>query len=90
METRNIGSFAVTPTLIEESLHMPAGHEIVGAEWDFGSRTVRLFVEGPGMPLVERGQQVPSVSPCVRVEHDDTGKASYAWEWGANAVVSRR
>ena len=71
MEKRNMGSFAVTPHLIEQALTIPDGHEIVGAEWDFASRTVRLFLEGPDLPEVERGQIVPSITPTVTVAIGD-------------------
>lgn len=68
---------------------MPEGHEVVGAEWDFASRTVRLFVEGPDLPEVEPGQIVPSIVPSVTVAIDDVGKRVHTWHWNAaNAEVS--
>lgn len=81
MNQRNMASFAVHPRLIEQSLNMPEGHEIVGAEWDFASRTVRLYVEGPSLPTVEQGQVVPSIIPSVTVQEDDTGKLQHKWIW---------
>ncbi len=83
METRKMASFAVAPDLLEQALTMPDGHEIVGAEWDFASRTVRLFVEGPDMPEVDLGQIVPSIVPSVTVAIDDGGKRVHAWRWNA-------
>lgn len=84
MEKRHMASFAVTPNLIEQALTMPEGHEIVGAEWDFASRTVRLFVEGPSLPEVERGQIVPSIVPSVTVAVCDDGKRVHSWNWNAS------
>lgn len=83
MEKRNMASFAVAPHLIEQALTMPDGHEIVGAEWDFASRTVRLFVEGPDLPEVERGQIVPSIVPSLTVTAGEDGKRVYTWHWNA-------
>lgn len=83
MEKRNMASFAVTPHLIEQALTMPDGHEIVGAEWDFASRTLRLFVEGPDLPEVERGQIVPSIVPSLTVTAGEDGKRVYTWHWNA-------
>lgn len=83
MKKRNMASFAVSPRLIEEALTMPAGHEIVGAEWDFASRTVRLFVEGPDLPEVDRGQVVPSIAPSVTVAIGDDGRRVHSWQWNA-------
>jgi len=89
MEKRNMASFAVTPRLIERALTMPDGHEIVGAEWDFMSRTVRLFLEGPDLPEVERGQIVPSITPTVTVAIGDDGRRVHTWHWyGANAKLT--
>ena len=81
MKQRNMASFAVQPALIEQALNMPDAHEIVGAEWDFASRTVRLYVEGPSLPVVEQGQVVPSIVPSVTVESDETGKRVHTWDW---------
>ena len=90
MEKRNMASFAVTPRLIEDSLEMPEGHEIVGAVWDFTSRTVRLFVEGPDLPEVELGQLVPSIIPTVSYAIGDDGRRVYTWHWNTdNASFSR-
>lgn len=83
MEKRNMASFAVAPHLIEQALKMPDGHEIVGAEWDFASRTVRLFVEGPDLPEVDRGQIVPSITPIVTVTTGENGERAYTWNWNA-------
>ena len=91
MEKRNMASFAVTPHLIEQALTMPDGHEIVGAEWDFASRTLRLFVEGPDLPEVERGQIVPSIVPSLTVTAGEDGKRVYTWHWNAaNAELTGR
>jgi len=86
MGKRNMASFAVTPRLIEQALMMHEGHEIVGAEWDFASRTVRLFVEGQSLPEVERGELVPSIVPSVTVAIGEDGKRVHTWNWNtANA-----
>lgn len=78
---RNMASFSVTPKLIEESLFMPEGHEIVGAEWDFTSRTVKLFVDGPDLPVVNTGDYVQQISPSVTKHQDNEGFARYEWNW---------
>lgn len=88
MEKRNMASFAIAPLLIEQALAIPENHEIVGAEWDFASRTMRLFVEGPDLPEVERGQTVPSITPSVTVAAGEDGKRVYIWRW--NAVLEEK
>jgi hypothetical protein len=86
MEKRNMASFAITPQLLEKALTIPAGHEIVGAEWDFASRTVRLFVEGPDLPEVEPGQTVPRIMPIVTLTVGDDGRRVWAWDWNATTA----
>lgn len=81
MEKRKIASFGVTPNLIEQALQFPPGHEIVGAEWDWAGRCVRLIVEGPELPEIERGQLIPSIVPVIHCETDAQGKRLYRWEW---------
>lgn len=78
---RNMASFAVTPILIEQALTIPVGHVIVGAEWDFASRTIRLFLEGPDLPEVEIGQMVPGIFPTVSVAIDKDGRRCHTWHW---------
>lgn len=86
MTKRNMASFVVTPRLIEDALHMPEEHNIIGVEWDFTSRTVRLFVEGPDLPIVEPGEMMPNITPKVSV-HDDpaTNIREYKWNWGLSS-----
>lgn len=81
MNKRNMASFSVTPQLIEQALEFPNAHAIVGAEWDFASRTVRLFVEGPDLPEVAIGQIVPSIVPIISVQIGDDGKPRHTWKW---------
>lgn len=78
---RHMASFAITPMLIEQALTIPAGHEIVGAEWDFASRTIRLYIEGPELPEVERGMRVPDISPTVTVSLNEEGRRCHTWHW---------
>lgn len=82
MVERNIASFLVDPRIIEEALHIPEGHEIVGAEWDFSTRTVRFFVEGPDLPTVKPGEIIPNIMPEISA-HDDpvTRVREYKWNW---------
>lgn len=81
MERRNMASFAVSSRLMENALTIPENHEIIGAEWDFASRTVRLYVEGPDLPEVEIGQLVPSITPLITFSTDDSGRRLHKWEW---------
>lgn len=85
MEKRNMASFSVTPELIGDAMGMPGTHEIVGVQWDFVSRTVRLFVEGPELPEVERGQIVPSITPTISYVTGDDGNRVCSWDWNAGA-----
>lgn len=78
--------FEVAPHLIEQALKIPDGHEIVGAQWDFASRTLRLFVEGPDLPEVERGHVMQCIKPSVTVTVGEDGKRAYTWHWNADNV----
>lgn len=80
---RHMASFSVSPMLLEQALTIPAGHEIVGAEWDFASRTVRLYLEGPELPEVAPGMMVPVISPTVTLTIDDEGKRYHIWDWNS-------
>lgn len=79
---RNMASFAVTPQLIEQALSMPEGIKIVGAEWDFSSQTIRLYLEGPGLPEFEPGFTIPNIMPKIIVTIGDDGKRIHTWDFG--------
>ena len=78
---RRMASIACSTLLIEQALHMPSGHKIMGAEWDFGSRTVRLFLEGPDLPEVELGEVIPRINPIIHSSIDGEGKRVITWDW---------
>jgi hypothetical protein len=81
-----MASFTVSPLLLEQALMMPEGHEIVGANWDFAARTVRLFVEGPDLPQIKEGDMVPSITPMVvRYASGDDDRPAYHWSWNIKA-----
>lgn len=80
-ETRNMASFAVSPGFLEQAICMPPNHEIVGAEWDFASRSIRLFIEGPSLPSVPRGNVVLSVTPNITKSVEPDGRVRFTWDW---------
>lgn len=82
MSKRNMASFSLSPLFLEEALQMPDGIQIVGAEWDFCARSVRLFVEGDGLPSVEIGQTVPSIVPIVTIRQGENDRPLHTWSWG--------
>jgi hypothetical protein len=86
MEKKNMARFAVTSRLIEDALGIPEGHEIVGAEWDFASRTIQLYVEGPDLPEVERGQIVPRIKPSISYVDTEDGRRVHSWHWCAEQI----
>ena len=63
---------------------MPDGHEIVGAEWDFASRSIRVFVEGPDLPEVPVGCLIQSIVPTVTKSQAADGETDYHWDWNLN------
>jgi len=65
---------------------MPEGHKIVGAEWDFASRNLRLFIEGPDLAVVKPGEMVPNITPEISVHYDPDSKIrEYKWRWGISS-----
>ena len=70
--------FIASPHLIAEALKMPSDCEIVGVEWDFISKNVRIFVEGPSLPEVSQGEMTPCVIPQITVEQVEI----HTWNWG--------
>ncbi|NOY72193.1 MAG: hypothetical protein GXP14_07420 [Gammaproteobacteria bacterium] len=83
---RNMASFSVTPKLIEEALFMPEGYEIVGGEWDFSSRTIKLFIEGPGLPVVNTGEMLMHIRPSVTKNQEIEGLVRYEWNWNCSEL----
>jgi len=81
--TRRMVSFAVSPHLMEEALHFPKGVRICGAEWDWMSETVRLYVEGDCIPFeIKVGERAKDICPAITRNYDEeTGKESYTWHW---------
>lgn len=82
MKTRNMACFSVTPRLIEDAIKMPENHFIVGAEWDFASNSIRLYIEGDSLPEVPIGNMVQTINPSLTRQVDDDGKETVQWDWG--------
>lgn len=75
-------NFLITPVLIEEALSIPEGHSIVGAVWDDGSGSIKIYVEGPDLPEIKPGQRSRTITPAVHVETDNSGaviKKVFSW-----------
>jgi len=79
---RRMASMLAAPFMIEKAMHMPEGHIIVGASWDFDSQSIILYLEGPGLPEVPLGAPVPRITPTVTETQDERGGiTATAWEW---------
>lgn len=74
MSTRRMACFTVSPPVLESGLQLPEGHHVVGAEWDWASRSLRIYLEGDLMPEVKEGNMVPTIFPTLtsRVEAGST------------------
>lgn len=80
---KRMASFLTSARLIEDVLHMPKNHVIVGAEWDFATDSVRFYVQGQDLPEVAQGAVVPDVTPVITREDDpETRLPIYEWNWG--------
>jgi hypothetical protein len=75
---RRIGRFLVSPELLRQALKMPIDCEIVGAQWNFVSEALELFVEGTNLPEVETGHPVPLLSPIITVRQE-------TWDWNVQS-----
>ena len=81
MKNRNMASFLIVPSLIENALNFPGDLSIVGAEWDFAYGRIRLYVEGPEMPSVKPGDHIQSIMPLVTVKEGRDGKLVHTWDF---------
>lgn len=81
---RNMASILATGQLIEDALGIPSDHKIVGAQWDFVSNSVRLFVEGPCLPEVDEGDTVKDITPICYASEDNRGSLVRTWDLGCS------
>lgn len=79
-QTKNAASFHISSELLEQMLQLPEDHYIVGAQWDFISRSLQIFVEGPQLPEIDRGQIVPTLYPSISIKNI-SGVKEYTWNW---------
>ena len=84
MNTRRMACFTVSPPVLESGLQLPEGHHIVGAEWDWMSRSLRIYLEGDLMPEVQEGEMVPPIFPVATVRRDDD-QEMITWDFSAGS-----
>lgn len=78
INSRNAGYFLLSPNLLAEALNMPEANKIEGVEWDYISRSIRVFVTGPDLPKVEQGETLQMVVPEVT----ESVQKVHTWQWG--------
>ena len=82
MKTTNRAQVIVSCNLIAKAISLPNDIKIIGADWNFESQSVRLFLEGERLPTVGEGEIIPLIMPCVvKVENKETGKKEFKWEY---------
>ena len=84
--SRRVVGFSVSPQLIMSALRMPEDCELIGAEWDFSTQSVRLYAEGKQFAPVDNGAVTPFVVPTIeQMGHDERGPV-FVWNWNLPAV----
>lgn len=78
---KRMGSFLVSSVVLEQALDLPDECSIQGAEWDFETNGLRLFVEGPGLPAVPECGAVPRIQPLIACITDSEGRQRLDWNW---------
>ena len=78
MTHRNMATFALAPGLLEKLLLMPDGIDVVGSEWDFVSRTIRVYIEGECLPSTKSGEIAKNINPLITRNEDGT----VTWDFG--------
>lgn len=81
MTTRKIANFTVSPELFAQAMCMPDGTEIIGADWDFASRAIRLWVENPALNPVKEGEIPPTIFPLISKKEDPEQICGFRLEW---------
>lgn len=76
---RHVGNIHIPINLLNIALQLPAGHTIIGAEWDFANDGLRLYIEGPLMPTVLHGLRSLTIPVCSEDVSDEEEKLSYTW-----------
>jgi hypothetical protein len=80
----NQAYFRVSPPILAEMLHMPAGAEVVGVDWDGVGQSIRVFVNDPSFPPVLNGTPLPEIQLVVTGTHSRSGPyKTYKGEWQA-------
>jgi hypothetical protein len=80
------GSFVVSSDLLASVLNIPDGYHIVGSEWEFSCRGIRLFVTGEDMPVVQEGCRVPELFPTITQRNGVLEGCTVEWNWNLPAT----
>lgn len=79
---RRVARFRVSPKLLMEALHVPDGAQIYGAEWDFASDRLIVYVTDEKLPPVEEGGRVPDVYVNVTTFTEPAKPDRFESKWG--------
>ena len=75
MKTSNRAQMIVYCGLLADAISLPNDVKIIGADWNFESQSVRLFLEGERLPAVDEGEIIPLIMPFVtKVENKEIEK----------------
>lgn len=67
-----VGACLVPVEIMEQALQIPPANSIVGAEWDWGTKSLRLVIEGPQMPERAVGEYPAYVGLCINERIEKT------------------
>ena len=82
MNSTNRAQIIISPELISKAISLPNDIKIIGADWNFESQSVRLFLDGERLPTVAEGEIIPLIMSCVEtVLNKETGKKEYEWKY---------
>lgn len=75
-----MGYFKLGPEILWE-LGMPDNCKFCGAQWNFVTQTLQVFIICPDLPVVNEGMPIPEVRPLITKEVVPGGFKKFEWSW---------
>lgn len=82
--------FLLSPEMLKRALMIPVETEIIGADWDFNTDALKVYVEDESLEDIRAGMVLPCIRPTLTrdlapVSIDVNGATEfrdiYTWRW---------
>lgn len=74
-------NFIISRDLLAKLIQLPDDCEIKGAEWDFISNGLRVYIVGTDLPECSFGQLSETIFPLVEVNWCDNGEIRHHFSY---------